>query len=152
MWTGTLSGKDRIEALDVELVRTNQGIIDGLASFDPVITPTTWHRILQGTEELFNFATEPLDDEAAHHRFVQMPLAIDARLIEKNPGRYARLNRTMVGAYRRAIAKEVGREHLLKGKLKLNVAHHYVVSRFPVLTDDPAIIPFLALEDAIAQL
>lgn len=497
MWTGTLSGKDLIEALDVELVRTNQGIIDGLASFDPVITPTTWHRILQGAEELFNFATEPLDDEAAHYRFVQMPLAIavtsgrvwiqalirglydggvedrvmealelayelasrlqvdgyplvlttvadaagyfqtrrrrmvaflyimprlcrgvvvarrtaeilpvltlieiaagpitnlaqmrmmarvfddysvtsdglavlasrdaqlldvgamdpervslldmidhgvtpvssengladrrllskaevrvqidylqsgfaefnlatsrfgevrdliapllagpesyvitipvtaltpaldapgglgpqrrrsllvhegddyatavdsyqpfvqiddafvsnvnlltrflndyknvalgrqkrfqirsgfvfekkvravleehgftiasfkriegkefdlvttrggeihnfqckntaiDARLIEKKPGRYAKLNRAMVGAYRRAIAKEVGREHLLKGKLKLNVAHHYVVSRFPVLTDDPAIIPFLALEEAIAQL
>lgn len=86
------------------------------------------------------------------HNFQCKNTAIDARLIEKNPTRYARLNRTMVAAYRRAIAKEVGREHLLKGRLKLNVAHHYVVSRFPVLTDDRAIIPFMALEEAIARL
>lgn len=48
MWRGELSGQALIEALDVELVRTNQGIIDGLASFDPVHTPASWHRILQG--------------------------------------------------------------------------------------------------------
>ncbi|WP_341024235.1 hypothetical protein [Brevundimonas diminuta] len=86
------------------------------------------------------------------HNFQCKNTFIDARLIEKKPERYARLNRTMVGAYRRAITKEMGREHLLKAALGLNVAHHYVVSRFPVLTDDPAIIPFLALEEAVARL
>lgn len=75
MFTGTLAGKDLIEALEVEIARTNQGLADGLAPFDPIQTPMAWHRLLQGAEELFNLATEPFDDQTLHDRLVGMPLA-----------------------------------------------------------------------------
>lgn len=75
MFTGTLTGQDLIDALDVEIARTNQGLAAGLAPFDSVQTPIAWHRVLQGAEELFNLATEPFDDETLHDRLVGMPLA-----------------------------------------------------------------------------
>lgn len=73
MFIGKLGGADLVSALDYELTRTNQGLIDGLASFDAVQTPTAWHRVLQGAEELFNLAIEPFDDETLHDRLTTMP-------------------------------------------------------------------------------
>lgn len=75
MFIGKLGGADLVSALDNELHRTNQGLVDGLAPFDAVQTPTAWHRVLQGAEELFNLATEPFDDETLHERLTNMPLA-----------------------------------------------------------------------------
>jgi hypothetical protein len=74
MFVGTLSGPVLTAALDAEIDRTVAAIADQLAPYDSVVTPQGWHRILQGTEELINFATEPLDDEDLHHAIVNMPL------------------------------------------------------------------------------
>lgn len=74
MFKGTLSGPPLTTALDSEIARTVQGIAQQLAPYDPVVTPQSWHRILQGAEELINFMTEPLDDEALHDFIATMPL------------------------------------------------------------------------------
>lgn len=76
MFTGTLTGRNLTAALESEIARTHQGLEDGFAPFDPVETPKAWHRILQGAEELFNLATEPLDDPTLHYRLTRMPLAV----------------------------------------------------------------------------
>jgi hypothetical protein len=44
------------------------------------------------------------------------------------------------------LAKEREREQLLKDELNLLDIFHYVVTRFPVLCDDPDIIPFAKLD------
>lgn len=74
MFVGSRSGPALISALETELNRTTAAIAAQLAPYDPVVTPTGWHRVLQGAEELISFATEPLDDEALHDAFVDMPL------------------------------------------------------------------------------
>lgn len=42
----------------------------------------------------------------------------------------------------RALKKERGREHLLKQELGMDKVVHYVVSRFPVIGADPAVINY----------
>lgn len=83
--------------------------------------------------------------EGVIHNFQCKNAFIDTRLIESDPKRFARLNAAMVRRFRRAINKEIAREHLPKTKLGLAEIRHYVVSRFPVLTNDPDIIPFARL-------
>lgn len=56
--------------------------------------------------------------------------------------RFARYNKGLVRAYERALEKERARETLLQSKLALERIEHVVVSRFPVLTTNPRIIPF----------
>lgn len=70
MFAGALSGPSLINALEGELSRTVSAIAAELAKYDRIATPTGWHRVLQGAEELINFATEPLDDEPFHDSFV----------------------------------------------------------------------------------
>lgn len=84
------------------------------------------------------------------HNFQCKNTFIDTRLIENHPARYARINKAMLRSYRRAIKKEIAREQLLKTRLGLQDVRHYVVSRFPVLTDDADIIPFAKLS-AVAR-
>jgi len=79
------------------------------------------------------------------HNFQCKNSVIGSRLIEGEPARYARYNNAVVTSHRRALAKERGREQLLKDELGLTEIRHYVVSRFPVLCDDPDIIPFARL-------
>lgn len=74
MFKGTLSGPALTAALDAEIQRTVDGIAAQLAPYDPIVTLQSWHRVLQGAEELINFATEPLDDEGLHYAIVDMPL------------------------------------------------------------------------------
>ncbi|MBD3817804.1 MAG: hypothetical protein IE912_02660 [Brevundimonas diminuta] len=88
----------------------------------------------------------------AIHNFQCKNTFIDTRLIDTDPKRYARLNGTLVRSYRRAIKKELKREHLLTAKLGMPTVRHYVVSRFPVLTDDADIIPFTRLADVASTL
>lgn len=76
MFKGTLSGPALTAALDAEIQRTVDGIAAQLAPYDSIVTPQSWHRVLQGAEELINLATEPLDDEALHHGIVAMPIAM----------------------------------------------------------------------------
>lgn len=85
------------------------------------------------------------------HNFQCKNVFIDGRLIEGQPARYARYNNAVVRSHQRALAKERGREQLLKDELGLPNIHHYVVTRFPVLCDDVDIIPFARLSRWASQ-
>jgi hypothetical protein len=67
---------------------------------------------------------------------------VDLTRLESDPARFARYNRQLDRYYARALVKEEGREKLLKDELHLDEVRHIVVSRFPVATDNPRIIPF----------
>lgn len=67
---------------------------------------------------------------------------IDLARVESDAHRFARYNSMLVRSYERALNKEINREHLLKSKLSLHTIQHLVVSRFPVVNDNPRIVPF----------
>jgi hypothetical protein len=67
---------------------------------------------------------------------------IDLERVESDARRFARYNATLVRSYERALTKDLNREHLLKLRLSLDAVQHMVVSRFPVISDNPRIIPF----------
>ena len=67
---------------------------------------------------------------------------VDLSRIESDATRFARYNRQLEGRYVRALIKEEEREGLLKEELGLSTVKHFVVSRFPVATRNPRIIPF----------
>lgn len=71
---------------------------------------------------------------------------IDPSRLEADPKLFARYNRARVASYERALRKEVGREALLTAELGLGRVEHLVVTRFPVTTDNPGIIPFSRIE------
>lgn len=71
--------------------------------------------------------------------------ALDLSQIEAKPRLVASANKRLVAYYRRAIRKERARQGLLQAALGLTKIRHLVISRFPVITTDPAIIPFNAL-------
>lgn len=58
----------------------------------------------------------------------------------------ARYNRQLMRYYEKAMKKEKNRELLLVNKLKIGKIQHYVISRFPVITDSEHVIPFNRLE------
>ena len=60
---------------------------------------------------------------------------------------FARYNRRLVRSYEKALVKERNREHLLKLKLGIGSVQHMVVSRFPVVTDNPHIVVFSRIAD-----
>lgn len=66
----------------------------------------------------------------------------DLQRVEADPSLFARYNRGLVYSYERALAKERNREQILKVKLSRDAIQHIVVSRFPVVTDNPRIVPF----------
>jgi hypothetical protein len=67
---------------------------------------------------------------------------IDLSLVDTDAHRFARYNAMLVRAYERALTKERNREHLLKAKLSLDLVQHLLVSRFPIVSDNPRMIPF----------
>lgn len=67
---------------------------------------------------------------------------IDLAKIEADRSLFVRYNRSLIRYYRRALAKEEKREHLLKSALGLDRIEHYVISRFPVICTDPKIISY----------
>jgi hypothetical protein len=67
---------------------------------------------------------------------------IDLALVDTDAHRFARYNAMLVRAYERALTKERGREHLLKSRLSLDTVQHLVVSRFPIVSDNPRMVPF----------
>jgi len=71
---------------------------------------------------------------------------VDLSKVEADPELFVRYNRTLVGYYLRALAKEKKREGLLLQHLRLHKIRHFVVSRFPVVTEDPSIIPYNMLD------
>jgi HJR/Mrr/RecB family endonuclease len=67
---------------------------------------------------------------------------IDLAKLEAQRALYVRYNRSLTNYYKRALAKEANREHLLEVELGLSRVEHYVISRFPVITADPRIISY----------
>jgi hypothetical protein len=67
---------------------------------------------------------------------------IDLSKVEAERALYVRYNRALTNYYRRALAKEANREHLLKDELGLRRVEHYVISRFPVITTDARVINY----------
>ena len=67
---------------------------------------------------------------------------IDLSKIEAERELFVRYNRSLTNYYSRALRKERDREHLLKQKLGRDKVMHYVVSRFPVIGADPAVINY----------
>ncbi|MBO6554766.1 MAG: hypothetical protein JJ926_18125 [Roseitalea sp.] len=67
---------------------------------------------------------------------------IDLSKVEADRALFVRYNRSMTNYYARALKKERGREHLLKQELGMDKVVHYVVSRFPVIGADPAVINY----------
>ena len=62
----------------------------------------------------------------------------------------ARYNRQLMRYYEKAMQKEKDREHLLVNKLRIGKIKHYVISRFPIITDSEHVIPFNRLEAWLA--
>jgi hypothetical protein len=71
---------------------------------------------------------------------------IDLGKIEAEKTLYLRYNRALTAYYRRALEKERTRERLLKDELGFERVEHYVISRFPVICDDPRIISYNQLD------
>jgi len=71
---------------------------------------------------------------------------VDLSRIETDPAKFARYNRQLDRYYAQALRKEEAREQLLLLKLGLPKVKHVVVSRFPVATDNPRILPFSRIE------
>lgn len=67
---------------------------------------------------------------------------VDYSRIESNPKLFARYNRQLDRYYVKALIKEEAREDLLKERLQLTKVIHVIVSRFPIATANPRIIPF----------
>ena len=67
---------------------------------------------------------------------------VDLASVEADARRFARYNSMLVRSYERALTKERNREYLLKLKLCSGAIQHLLVSRFPVISDNPRIIPF----------
>lgn len=72
---------------------------------------------------------------------------MDLDHLESDAARFATYNYRLVRAYEKALLKERNREHLLKEKLSLNEVQHMVVSRFPVVADNPRFVPYSRITD-----
>jgi hypothetical protein len=72
---------------------------------------------------------------------------VDLESVDSDAVAFARYNRGLVHSYEKALVKERGREHLLKRKLSVEDIQHMVVSRFPVVTDNPRIVVFSRIGD-----
>lgn len=67
---------------------------------------------------------------------------VDLNRIEADVKRFVRYNRTLDRAYQKALNKERARESVLRGALGLSAIKHFVVSRFPVATQNPNVLAF----------
>lgn len=67
---------------------------------------------------------------------------VDLCRIESNAPLFARYNRQLDRYYSQALVKEERREQLLIDKLGLTEIRHVIVSRFPIATANPRIIPY----------
>ncbi|MCG8318764.1 MAG: hypothetical protein MI921_04635 [Cytophagales bacterium] len=72
---------------------------------------------------------------------------IDITLIEKEPEKFAKRNRALVRYYMKSLDKEKEREHLIINKYGIKEVSHFVISRFPVIGNEPSIILFKDLKD-----
>jgi hypothetical protein len=67
---------------------------------------------------------------------------VDLNRIEANVRKFVRYNRSLELAYRKALEKERAREQTLLGELGLTAIKHFIVSRYPVATQNPCVLAF----------
>ncbi|CAN7494492.1 hypothetical protein [Polaromonas sp. LjRoot131] len=67
---------------------------------------------------------------------------VDLNRIEADMRRFVRYNGSLDRAYRKALEKERGREQVLLGELGLTAIKHFVLSRFPVATQNPRVLAY----------
>ena len=72
---------------------------------------------------------------------------LDHGLMETNLPQFVRNNRRIVRYFEQALVKEERRENLLLKETGAKEIKHYVLSRFPVFTDNPRIIAFRQLAE-----
>lgn len=74
---------------------------------------------------------------------------LDRSLMETNLRQFVRNNRRIEGYFKRALVKEEAREELLRKATGTQTIKHFVISQFPVFTDDERIIPMRKLAQAL---
>jgi len=67
---------------------------------------------------------------------------VDLNRIATDVRRFVRYNGYLDRAYRKAIEKERGREHVLQEELGLTEIKHFVISRFPVATQNSHVLAY----------
>lgn len=70
---------------------------------------------------------------------------MDIGAIESNPKRFGQVNKRLAAYYDRALAKEDGRVGLLQQHLGCSQVQNLLVSRFPVITNNPRVMGFNGL-------
>lgn len=73
---------------------------------------------------------------------------IDLGRLERDRVAFVKFNRRLISYYQRALAKEEKREGLLQSKLGTRSIRHYIVSRFPIITDNERIIAWNAFNQS----
>ncbi|WP_431153404.1 hypothetical protein [Acidovorax facilis] len=76
---------------------------------------------------------------------------VDLAAVDSDARRFARYNRALVKAYEKALNKERLREHLLQARLSIDNVQHMVVARFPVVSEDPRIVPFSRIDEFVSR-
>lgn len=76
---------------------------------------------------------------------------VELSIIDSDARRFARYNRALVTAYEKALDKERRREHLLQDRLSIDKIQHVVVTRFPVVSDNPRIVPFSRIDEFVSR-
>lgn len=79
--------------------------------------------------------------EGELYNFQCKNVRLDRDLMETNLHQFVRNNRRIVRYFKRALIKEEEREELLRKATGTQTIKHFVVSRFPVFTEDLRIIP-----------
>lgn len=74
---------------------------------------------------------------------------IDISRLQDDPKRMAKLNARLIKYYIKAYEKEVNREQLIIDKLGITKIKHFVVSRYPIITEIDYIINYNNLEERI---
>lgn len=71
---------------------------------------------------------------------------VDLTKLEAEREKFVRYNRRLDGYYRRALAKEAEREHVLRERFGVERIEHVVLTRFPVVTTNPQVFSFAKIE------
>lgn len=77
---------------------------------------------------------------------------IDLGKLESDRRLLARYNRRLDRYYRTALSKEEGREHLLLERLGPSRIEHHVISRFPIISENPRVINYNRLRERAAAI
>ena len=72
---------------------------------------------------------------------------VDLASVDSDAKRFARYNRALVRAYEKALDNERRREHLLQARLSIDPIQHMLVARFPVVSENPRIVPFSRIDE-----